>query len=129
MKWILADKGFTLLEIMVVLSIAAIALISIFDLQAQTVSMNMAAKFNATAPFLAQEKLAELEMLPAGDTPGDSGDFGEKYPGFEWEITVEDIRTDLFKSEEMGLKKIEVLIGFNNEELEYRLRVYRLSQD
>ncbi len=38
------DFGFTLLEVMVALSIIAIVLVSVYKMQAQTISMNLAGK-------------------------------------------------------------------------------------
>ncbi|MFO7972965.1 MAG: prepilin-type N-terminal cleavage/methylation domain-containing protein [Desulfobacterales bacterium] len=56
------DSGFTLLEIMVALSIIAIVLVSVYKMQAQSISMIYASKFYATAPLLAQLKIAEVEQ-------------------------------------------------------------------
>jgi len=62
---VISAAGFTLLETMVAVSIIAIVLVSIYKLHIQTISMNITAKFYATAPFLAQEKISELELSPA----------------------------------------------------------------
>ena len=120
-----ANKGFTLLEIMVTVSIMAIVLVSIFDLHSQTISMNIDAKFYATAPFLAQTKLTERELTPLEDLLGDSGEFGADYPGFSWEINVEEVQPEGLTTSGIGFKKITVNIDFNDDELNYELVTYR----
>jgi len=123
------QKGFTLLEVMVTVSIIAIALISIFDLHTQTISMNIDTQFNATAPFLARKKWTELEMLPIHElTPG-SGDFGEEFPGFAWKVAAEDIQAEELKTSRFLLKKIDIQISFNHEEMVYEMRTYRAFQE
>jgi prepilin-type N-terminal cleavage/methylation domain-containing protein len=49
--------GFTLLEVMVAMSIIAIALTAVLGSQSQSVSLASEAKFNTTAPLLAQSKI------------------------------------------------------------------------
>lgn len=122
------EKGFTLLEVMVTISIIAIALISLFDLQTQTISMNMESGFYATAPFLAQKKLAELELSPIHEMASGSGDFSDEFPGYTWKVTVEDIQSEALKTGSILFKKIDVLIGFHQEALQYEMRIYRTFQ-
>ena len=121
----LSNKGFTLLEIMVTVAILAIVLVSIFDLHSQTLSMNIDTKFYASAPFLAQQKLTELELAQFEDISNDAGDFGEDYPGFTWKINVEKIQTEALSTSGMGFRKIAVHIGFNDDESVYDLETYR----
>ena len=56
-----SKAGFTLLEIMVAISIIAIVLVTVFRMHAQTLSMNYSARFYATSPLLAQKKMVEIE--------------------------------------------------------------------
>ena len=53
------DSGFTLLEILVAISIISIALIAVYRLYTQTLSMHQFQIFNTQAPMLAQKKMAE----------------------------------------------------------------------
>lgn len=87
-------QAFTLLEVMIAIAIMAIALTSLFGSQSQSLSLALEAKFNTTAAFLAQEKIAELE---AGllDLDSGEGDFGEDFPGFNWKA---DVQTGLFNN-------------------------------
>jgi general secretion pathway protein I len=123
------DSGFTLLEIMVAVSIIAIVLVSVYKMQAQTISMNYDARFYATAPLLAQLKIAEIEMENLGKLADDSGDFGDDFPGYRWNVAIEEVDSQLLGNISENLKRIDVNVSFNNDELTYRLRTYRFRQE
>jgi general secretion pathway protein I len=123
------DSGFTLLEIMVALSIIAIVLVSVYKMQAQTISMNYAARFYATAPLLAQLKIAEVEIENPGEQTDDSGDFGDEFPGYRWNVIINDIESEPLGNIAENLKQINVNISFNTDEFTYTLRTYRFLQD
>ena len=118
-------KGFTLLEVMVALSIIAIVLVSVYKMQAQTVSMNNEVRFYATAPMLAEIKMAEIETESLEDIGDDSGDYGEKFPDYRWNIVVDDVESTALGNIAKDLKKIDLLISFNNDEFTYNLRAYK----
>ncbi|MEA1949173.1 MAG: prepilin-type N-terminal cleavage/methylation domain-containing protein [Thermodesulfobacteriota bacterium] len=122
------DSGFTLLEIMVALSIIAIVLVSVYKMQAQTISMNYAARFYATAPLLAQLKIAEVEIENFREPADDSGDFGDEFPGYRWNVVIDDIDSELLGNIAENLKKIDVNVSFNTDEFTYSLRTYRFIQ-
>jgi len=121
-----SDFGFTLLEIMVAISIIAIVLVSVYRMQAQTITMNYNARFYATAPLLAQLKIAELETKLLEDLISDSGDFGEDYSGFRWDVVINDVESETLGSIAENLKRIEVVVSYNNDEFTYDLRTYRI---
>ncbi|MGB2929513.1 MAG: prepilin-type N-terminal cleavage/methylation domain-containing protein [Desulfobacterales bacterium] len=123
------DSGFTLLEIMVALSIIAIVLVSVYKMQAQTISMNYEARFYATAPLLAQLKIAELETVNLEEQADDSGDFGDKFPGYRWNVVIDDIESELLGNIAENLKQINVNVSFNTDEFTYSLRTYRFIQE
>ena len=123
------DFGFTLLEIMVALSIIAIVLVSVYKMQAQTISMNYAAKFYATAPLLAQSKIAEIEIETPGEQTDNSGDFGDEFPGYSWKVVIDDIESELLGNIAENLKQITVDVSFNTDEFTYSLRTYRFMQE
>lgn len=101
--------GFTLLEVMIAMAILAIALVTVFQSQSQSLSMGNRAKFLTTASLLAQGKMAEMEAAEAHDLISGSGDFGENYPDYVWKVDVKD-------SEISSLKKIELVV-MNNKML------------
>jgi len=93
--------GFTLLEVMVAMSILAMALVAVFHMQSQSISMAGEARFLTTASLLAQRKMAEIEANQSTDNKSQEGDFAPDYPAYGWTIQVTD--TQIAK-----LKKIEV---------------------
>ena len=119
------DKGFTLLEIMVAVSIIAIVLISVYKLHAQTIWMGNTVKFHTTAPLLAQRKLAELETILSRQQTSDSGDFGDQFPGYAWRLSVDDVESEFLGSVASDLKRVDVFVTFNRDEDSYRVRTYR----
>lgn len=123
------DSGFTLLEIMVALSIIAIVLVSVYKMQAQTISMNYAARFYATAPLLAQLKIAELETENLEEQADDSGDFGDEFPGYRWNVVIDDIESETLGRIGENLKQIDINVSFNNDEFTYNLRTYRFVHE
>ena len=122
-----SDFGFTLLEIMVAVSIIAIVLVSIYKMQAQTISMNYEARFYATAPLLAQFKMTEQETKSLEDLTSDSGNFGDDFPGYSWSMAVDDVESEALGNTAKDLKKIDVTIFLNNDEFTYSLRTYRFQ--
>ena len=122
-----SDFGFTLLEIMVSVSIIAIVLVSIYKMQAQTISMNYEARFYATAPLLAQFKMTEQQTKFLEELTGDSGNFGDNFPGYRWSMAVDDVESEALGDTAKDLKKIDVTIFLNNDEFTYNLRTYRFQ--
>ena len=84
------NHGFTFLEIMVALSIIAIALTTIFKMHSQTVSMSFSAMFYSTAPLLAQGKLSELETMSISDMSSESGNFNDPFNAYTWSVDIHD---------------------------------------
>lgn len=124
-----SQRGFTLLEVMVALSIIAIVLVSVYRLHAQTVSMNNEVRFYATAPMLAQIKMAEIESESIEDVGDDSGDFGDEFPDYRWNIVIDDVESTTLGNIAKNLKKVDLLISFNNDEFTYSLRNYKYLKD
>lgn len=118
----MSRKGFTLLEVMVSVAIIAIVLVSILRLQGQSISMNEAIRFYTIAPLLADSKISEIRLNPSNFELSSSGDFGDEYPGYSWKIQIEEIKIDVIESPELTLKKIDVHINLNNDELKFTLR-------
>lgn len=114
-----------MLEVMVALSIIAIVLVTVFQLHARTIAMNHRARFDATAPLLAQGKMAEIQTRARDDLGSDSGGFGEQYPGYAWRVDIEDVDSEVLGKAAASLKKIELVVSLNETELSYRLTVYR----
>ena len=121
--------GFTLLEVMVAMSIMAIVLVSVYRMHSQTLTMNTANRFYTQAPLLAQSKLAQLETGSSEITAGDSGDFGEKFPGYRWNVTVEEVSSETLGEVANDLKRLDLIVSLNNNEYTYNVRTYRLIRN
>lgn len=117
-----SNRGFTLLEVMVSVAIIAIVLVSILKLQGQTMTMNETIRFYTLAPLLADAKIVEIRLNPETFDLTSSGDFGEDYPGYSWEARIEELKIEVMESPEIGLKKIDMAVQFNNGELNFSVR-------
>ncbi len=119
-------EGFTLLEVMVAMSIIAIAMTAVLSLQSQSISLASEAKFSTTAALLAQNKMAETEWGNRLDLSSDSGDFEEDFPGYTWQVKVEDVSIDLPENVSNHLKEMTVIISWGEEGVyRYQLKAYR----
>ncbi|MFO7713380.1 prepilin-type N-terminal cleavage/methylation domain-containing protein [Desulfosarcina sp.] len=121
----IAEKGFTLMEVMVALSVVAIALTAIYRMHTQTLFMDARGRFDTVATMLARQKLAEIDTLDLKDLTSDAGDFDSDHPGYTWKIESEAVASDLIKADGPSLKRIILTIGFNEEESLFTLTTYR----
>lgn len=122
-KWRTVE-GFTLLEIMAAVSIIAIAMVSVYRLHTQTIFMHNRARFYTTASFLAQGKIAYLTGGFLNDQVAESGDFGENFDGYTWQVATEEIESEILQDSGPQLKKLTVSIA--NENDSYSLTTYIL---
>lgn len=120
------SRAFTLLEVMIAVSIMAIALVALFGSQSRSLSHATEAHFNIVAPMLAAGKLAEIKSGNAL-MANDDGDFGEEFPGYSWKIETEnaffdspEALTNLAKP----LQKIELTVLWNETPYDYTLTYY-----
>jgi len=120
------NSGFTLLEVMIAMAIIAIALVAVFGSQSQSLSLANEAKFNTTATLLAQSKMAEVETLDPGDLVSGSGDFGEDFPDYHWDLTVSDVEFAGAEEVSEHLKQIDLSLSYGeHSKYRYRLKLYR----
>jgi general secretion pathway protein I len=122
-------SGFTLLEVLIAMAIMAIVLISVYRLHSQTLSMAAATRFYTQAPLLAQSKMAQLEAISSNAVSGDSGDFGEKFPGFGWSVSTEDVSSAALGDAALDLKRIDVTVTLNENDYTYTIRLYRMMSE
>jgi len=117
--------GFTLLEVMIAVTIIAIVLVAVFGSQSQSLSLANEAKFSTTAALLAQKKMAEVEAEDSLDLISNSGDFGEDFPQYNWEVNVSDIPMSGVEGLDY-LKQVDVAIRWGGKnQYQYELRLYR----
>ncbi|MDX1775189.1 MAG: prepilin-type N-terminal cleavage/methylation domain-containing protein [Desulfobulbales bacterium] len=121
MKNNLADKGFTLLEVMIAVALLAVALTTLLGSQSQSVSFANSAKFETMAALLAQSKMSEI-VLEAASFSSDGGDFGDDYPGYAWEATMSDVSIEGIENISDYLKQIDLTVTWGV--FSYSLRLY-----
>ncbi|MCF8127272.1 MAG: prepilin-type N-terminal cleavage/methylation domain-containing protein [Deltaproteobacteria bacterium] len=119
-------KGFTLLEVMIAAAVLTIALAAVLGLQSRSLSLAAESRFNTTSALLAQEKMAELTVATMGKLISDSGDFGEGFPGYAWQVRVQNADLPGLSKMKGRLRQIdlEVTCGIG-EQYRYDLRLYR----
>ena len=110
---------------MFAVSIIAITVVAVFGSQSQSLSLANEAKFNTTAALLAQSKMAEIETINPEDLISGSGDFGEDFPEYQWNLTVGDLAFSGIEEVE-HLKQIGLSISYGQTgRHQYNLRLYR----
>ena len=120
-----ATAGFTLMEVVVALSVVAIALLAIYRMHTQTLFMDARGRFDTVATMLARQKLAEMETIDPTELIGDSGDFGSAHPGYAWRIETENVSSDLFREDGPVLRKFRLTVSLNGDEALFHLTTYR----
>ncbi len=103
------------------MAILAITLVVVFQSQSQSISMTGRARFETTAAFLAQSKMAEIEAANPEEIGSDSGDFGDDFPDYSWRVDVTETEIELLKKIEV--KVVNERMTSNNS---FRLVLYRL---
>jgi general secretion pathway protein I len=124
-----STTGFTLLEVMVAMAVLSIVLVSVYRMHSQTLTMNTAARFYTQAPLLAQKKMAEVTTTSSGIFASDSGDFGEDFPGYSWQVSANDVPTELLGEVADDFKRIDVTVAYLNNQFSYRLTTYRFQRE
>lgn len=81
-----ADRGFTLLEIMVTLAIVGGAMVLVLGQRENALIASYQARNANIARSMARELLSELEFHELTSNTGSS----DKYPGFEYDIEIEE---------------------------------------
>ena len=122
------DRGFTFLEVMVAVVFLATILTAALGSQSQSVSLASEARFYTTATLLAQGKMAEIEAKDLDTLSSDSGDFGEDFPGYTWEIVVDNVYLDYPENVSDHLRKVTLTLSWEeSEHFQYSLKTYRFS--
>lgn len=81
--------GFTLLEVMVAVAILAIAMVAVLKANVQSLEALIQSREITTAAMLAASKLSEVEASGEASLTEFSGDFGEDFPDYTWQLENE----------------------------------------
>ncbi len=120
------DRAFTLLEVMIAISIIAVALVTLLGSQSRSLSHAAEAQFNVVAPMLAALKLAEIERKVV-DAENSEGDFDEDFPGYSWKMAIEEAAFDKIKALaglDPPLQKLELTVSWDGAPYRYSLLYY-----
>jgi prepilin-type N-terminal cleavage/methylation domain-containing protein len=82
-------RGFTLLEIMVALTLLATAFVAVLRLHSDSIEMIIESRTHTKAAELAQFKLNEIGIGGFGSISLLTGDFGDLAPDYSWIIDLE----------------------------------------
>lgn len=86
------ERGFTLLEVLIAMSIIAYAVVGLLGLQAKNIKAVARGQNLTRATLLARQEISKIqyEVLQGGlESLGNtSGDYGRNYPGFRFEREV-----------------------------------------
>jgi general secretion pathway protein I len=70
-----------------------------------------------------------LEADPSSIITGDSGDFGDKFPGYSWSIATDEVSSEALGEIAADLKRIDMMVSYNKDEYTYNVRIYRFLRE
>lgn len=127
-----SKRGFTLIEVMVSISLISLLFLSLFKMQSSTIKLAAGIKFNATAPILAKQLINQIEQDVINWTDTE-GDFGEDYSGMGWTCDISEISfSDMDLITENNNKKIvkfDVTVTGLSGTHSYRISTWRLADE
>ncbi len=113
--------GFTLLEVMIAMAILAIALVAVYQSQSQSISMAGSSRFLTTASLLAQSRMAEIDAADPREVAAGSGDFGDDFPDYQWQVEIGETEIDLLKKIVLTVTNSRMVVRNT-----YRLTLYKV---
>jgi len=118
-------RGFTLLEVLVAVAVIAIVSTAVYQMHLFSISESYRGRLEAQCFLLAQKKIAEIEAVPPETLISGTGDFGEAFRDFRWELRVEETESDRLKTAGKDLKRIDLRVFSDPGPVEYAIRIYR----
>lgn len=97
-------SGFTLLEVMIAMSIFFISIFAILELTNRSLNMARALQYTHADPAILA---AEITLEPELEEGSESGDFGDMYPNATWERLITPVEID---GEPIGLFQVDFLV-------------------
>jgi prepilin-type N-terminal cleavage/methylation domain-containing protein len=116
--------GFTLIEVTATMLLIAIVLPSIMEGVAQSTAAAARARSRNEVCGLAQGKLAEILSGVEWQNGNLSGDFGEDWPGYKWQATVQPWPDD---TTTQSIQEIDLVVTWTQRNREQSLTVSSLA--
>jgi len=114
-------RGFTLIEVIAAITIAALAFPALLKAFSQGVNTYSLIENKTTAYYLLRLKMGQVEMAGYPETGSTDGDFGED-SRFKWSTDVTDTDTD-------GLREVIVIITWEERGQEKSLQLSTYMAD
>jgi prepilin-type N-terminal cleavage/methylation domain-containing protein len=118
-------RGFTLLEVLIAVFVAATALLAIWKLHGQVVSLVPGMRFQSVAPFLAEKTLAELDAMPREKHVSGHCETADHPPGISCDIQIEWMDDKHWEKIGTSVEKIDIRITGPADVHRFQLRAYR----
>ena len=122
------NSGFTLIEVLVSLTIRAIVLVAVFKLHTQSITVEAVSRFQTTAALLAQQTLADVTATPVDALQSGSGEYGGTYSGYRWQLTLTDVTAQELDTVSQRLKRISIDIFYGADNYRHNLTTYHFFQ-
>ena len=114
--------GFTLVEVLITMVMVVVGMVLLsqaFSAGLRAVSVSDRA---TQAQFLAEQKIADLEILSFANLQSDSGDFGDDYPEYSWQ-------TEISNTDIENLKQIILTVSWTQENKTRSIVIYKYLAD
>ena len=84
------DAGFTLMEVIIAIAVLGLGLVVLLHTHAVNIDACNRSRALFISTMLAQSKMGEAEIMGFDLLSPGSGDFGDEYPAFLWERSVQE---------------------------------------
>lgn len=106
------SRGFTLLEVLLALAILGASFTVLLTAHSAALRNEARARRLMTATALARQILTETEVDGIPALGGDTGDFGEEFPGYAWQRTVENVAPEDLPLPTDRLREVRIRVSW-----------------